>query len=140
MTALGIFSVSIANLALSDTIAERWFGLPQSLLFAPIPLLSILLIVWVDRRLMLVPQRGNWGCSMPFYGAVAIFILAFAGLGLSHFPYVVPGLMIANEVASATSSLRFVLYGTLIVLPVIIAYTAFSYRVFWGKTTELRYY
>lgn len=140
LTALGIFSVSIANLALSDAIAARWFGLPQSLLFAPIPLLSTVLIVWVDRRLKQVPERGNRGCSMPFYSAVAIFVLAFVGLGLSHFPYVVPGLMRANDVASAASSLRFVLYGTLVVLPVIVAYTAFSYRVFWGKTTELRYY
>ncbi|MFK7975725.1 MAG: cytochrome d ubiquinol oxidase subunit II [Halioglobus sp.] len=140
LTALGIVSVSIANLALSDSIAQRWFGLPQALLFAPIPVVSTALIVWVDSLLKRVPQRGDVGCSKPFYSAVAIFILAFAGLGLSHFPYVVPGLMVATDVASAPSSLRFVLYGTVIVLPVIILYTAFSYRVFWGKTTELRYY
>lgn len=139
-TALGIVSVSITNLALSDSIAQRWFGFPEALMFAPIPVISSLLIVWVDRLLKGVPQRGDDGCSKPFYCAVFIFILAFMGLGLSHFPYVVPGLLVATEVASDASSLRFVLYGTLIVLPVIVAYTAFSYRVFWGKTTELTYY
>ena len=48
-----------------------------------------------------------------------------------------PGL---SEAASAAESLRFVLYGTALVLPVIVLYTIFSYRVFWGKTTELKYY
>jgi cytochrome d ubiquinol oxidase subunit II len=32
------------------------------------------------------------------------------------------------------------LYGALIVIPCILAYTVFSYRVFWGKVEDLRYY
>jgi cytochrome d ubiquinol oxidase subunit II len=36
--------------------------------------------------------------------------------------------------------LSFLLWGTFIVVPVIFSYTAFSYRVFWGKVRELRYY
>jgi len=28
----------------------------------------------------------------------------------------------------------------MVVLPMIGLYTAFAYRVFWGKATELRYY
>lgn len=140
LTAVGILSVSIANLLLSDAITQRWFGSRHALLFAPVPVISALLIGLVDRRLKQVPVRKDQGCSVPFYSAVAIFILAFAGLGFSYFPFVVPGLMLATEVASAPSSLRFVLYGTLIVLPVIVGYTAFSYRVFWGKTKALTYY
>lgn len=139
-TALGLAAVSVANLLLSDTIAHRWFDFPQALLFLPIPIATIALIAWIDRLLAQVPERGNAGCSLPFYGAVGIFILAFLGLGLSHFPYVVPTHILATEAASDAASLRFVLYGTIVVLPVIIAYTAFSYRVFWGKTTELKYY
>jgi cytochrome d ubiquinol oxidase subunit II len=31
------------------------------------------------------------------------------------------------------------LFGAAITLPVIIAYNIYSYRVFWGKTSELNY-
>ncbi|MDZ7923573.1 MAG: cytochrome d ubiquinol oxidase subunit II, partial [Marinagarivorans sp.] len=57
-----------------------------------------------------------------------------------YFPYVVPGHLLATEAASAKASLEFILVGVAIVLPVIIAYTAFSYRVFWGKSKDLHYY
>jgi cytochrome bd ubiquinol oxidase subunit II len=37
------------------------------------------------------------------------------------------------EAAAHPSSLKAVLAVALVVLPFIVAYTAFSYRVFWGK-------
>ena len=43
------------------------------------------------------------------------------------------------QAASATEALRVIFYGVVGVLPVIIGYTVYSYRVFWGKSTELRY-
>ena len=43
------------------------------------------------------------------------------------------------EAASATKSLQFILWGVVITLPAILAYTVFAYRVFWGKTRELSY-
>ena len=41
---------------------------------------------------------------------------------------------------SAPESLLFIFYGAAIVLPTILLYTIFSYRVFWGKATQLKYY
>ena len=69
----------------------------------------------------------------PFAGAVAIFALAFAGLAYSLFPYVVMDRMTIWEAASHPSSLKVILAGVVIVLPFLIAYTAFAYRVFRGK-------
>ena len=43
------------------------------------------------------------------------------------------------QAAAAESSLRFVFIGTCVVLPMIVAYTLFSYRVFWGKARSLTY-
>lgn len=140
LAALGIVSVSIANVFLSEAIAARWFSFPAMLFLAPIPLGSGALLIAVDRYLKGVPHPADRGSSFPFMGVAVIYILAFIGLGYSHFPFVVPGSMLAVDAASAPSSLRFVLYGTAIVLPIILAYTIFSYRVFWGKTTELKYY
>jgi cytochrome d ubiquinol oxidase subunit II len=62
------------------------------------------------------------------------------GLAYSYFPDVVPGLLTAKEAASATESLRVIFYGVAVVLPFILLYTAFAYRVFWGKTQKLSYY
>jgi len=64
---------------------------------------------------------------MPFAASVAIFVLAFAGLAYSLFPYVVMDRMTIWEAASHPSALKFVLVGVIIVVPFLIAYTAFAY-------------
>ena len=73
------------------------------------------------------------GHGAPFAGAVTIFVLAFFGLAYSLFPYVVMDRLTFWQAAAHPSSLKVVLVGALIVLPFIVAYTAFSYYVFRGK-------
>ena len=43
------------------------------------------------------------------------------------------------DAASSTEALAVILIGVAITLPVIIIYTIFMYRVFWGKATALTY-
>ena len=76
---------------------------------------------------------------LPFVLAVWVFVLAFAGLAYSLFPYLVIDRMTIWQAAAAEKSLRFVLVGTAIVLPLVIGYTLLSYRVFWGKARTLTY-
>jgi cytochrome d ubiquinol oxidase subunit II len=64
---------------------------------------------------------------------VAIYVLAFIGLAYSLFPYVVMDRMTIWEAAAHPSALVFVLVGTGVVLPFIIGYTVYAYRVFRGK-------
>ncbi|MFN7085290.1 MAG: cytochrome d ubiquinol oxidase subunit II [Burkholderiales bacterium] len=59
--------------------------------------------------------------------------LAFLGLAYSLFPYVVMDRLTIWDAAAHPSSLEAVLTGALIVLPFIVGYTVFSYRVFRGK-------
>jgi len=70
---------------------------------------------------------------------VGIFILAFHGIAYSLFPYLVPNQLTLWQGAASSESLRVILIGVIFVLPTILAYTAFSYRVFWGKAQLLRY-
>jgi cytochrome d ubiquinol oxidase subunit II len=70
---------------------------------------------------------------VPFAAAVAIFALAFAGLAYSLFPFVVIDRMTIWEAAAHPSALGVMLWGVVIVLPFLVAYTAFAYRVFRGK-------
>ena len=140
LTALGIIAVSVTNLLISEQVAERWMTLPNAILLLPLPLISTFLMFAVDYYLQRVPLADDMGSGFPFLGIIVLFILSFTGLAYSYFPYVVPYQLLATDVASAESSLRFILVGVVVVLPMILAYTAISYRVFWGKSSELRYY
>ena len=70
---------------------------------------------------------------------VALFILAFSGLAYSFFPYVVPEQYTVWDAAAARESLTIILAGTLVTLPMIVAYSVFAYKVFSGKATPLTY-
>jgi len=132
--ALGVAAVSVAAPLVSQTVQEKWFDFPTTLGLMLLPLASLVAWIWVWRstgRLSRgVPGAAQW---TPFAGAVAIFVLAFLGLAYSLFPYVVIDRLTFWDAAAHPSSLKVVLIGALIVLPFIIAYTAFSYYVFRGK-------
>jgi cytochrome d ubiquinol oxidase subunit II len=137
--AVGFLSISLASPLASPRIFEKWFALPEFILLAPLPLSAAALFAATALVLRRLPTAGdafNWA---PFAGAVALFALAFAGLAYSFYPYVVPDRMTIYEAASAPESLAIILVGTLVVMPVILAYTAIAYVVFRGKATDLRY-
>jgi cytochrome bd ubiquinol oxidase subunit II len=143
LTALGVAAISIITPLVSQRIFAKWFSLPNIFWLAPVPLITGLLFIAIDRVLHRLPQQqaaGNdkW-CWLPFAGTVGIFVLAFLGLAYSLFPYLVVDRINIWQAASAPESLKVILIGALIVLPAILAYSVFAYRVFWGKTRELTY-
>jgi cytochrome bd ubiquinol oxidase subunit II len=124
--ALGVALVSLATPAVSELVYARWFDFPETLALMVLPAASFVSWLWVWRSL----GRSDW---KPFAGAVAIFVLAFLGLAYSVFPYVVLGWLTIWEAAAHPSALKVVLIGALIVLPFLLGYTVFAYRVFRGK-------
>ena len=70
---------------------------------------------------------------MPFFGALALFLLGYLGLAVSLFPMIVPFHFTIWQAASSPETQLFLAIGTLILLPIILIYTAWSYWVFWGK-------
>ncbi len=139
LTALGIAAVSIATPLVSSRVFDKWFSFPQFLFLSQIPAITIALIVTCHIRLRKLAKRIDKRAWVPFALAVSIFLLAFAGLAYSLFPYLIIDEMTVWDAASATNSLQFVLWGVVITLPAILGYTVFAYRVFWGKTRELSY-
>jgi cytochrome d ubiquinol oxidase subunit II len=71
--------------------------------------------------------------ATPFLLTLGIFALCFLGLGISVYPDVVPGAVSIWAAATDRSSQVFLLWGTALVLPMILGYTAWSYWVFRGK-------
>ncbi len=138
-TVVGVAAISLATPFASPRIFEKWFDWPQALWLAPLPLLTgaACVGIWLMlRRLQAGASRSDW---LPFVLAVWVFVLAFAGLAYSLYPYLIIDRMTIWQAAAAEKSLRFVLVGTAIVLPLVIGYTLLSYRVFWGKARTLTY-
>ncbi|MEM9744581.1 MAG: cytochrome d ubiquinol oxidase subunit II [Pseudomonadota bacterium] len=137
---LGIVAVSIVNPLVSDAMFEKWFTMPQAIMLAPIPIICAATALGTHYYLgHFKAERavGNW---LPFASAVLMFLLCFQGLAYSFYPEIVPGQLTIWDAAAATESLAFMAVGVAIVFPAIIGYTLVSYRVFWGKATELTYY
>jgi cytochrome d ubiquinol oxidase subunit II len=143
LTALGIAAISLATPLVSPAIFDKWFAFPYIVLLAPVPLTTAVLFAITWRTLNRLPTRlatGNeYGAWVPFACTVGIFLLAFYGLAYSLFPWLVVDRLDLWQAASATESLMVIFVGAAVVLPVIIGYTIFAYRVFWGKSTELQY-
>lgn len=140
MTALGIALVSIATPLVNPRIFEKWFSMPNIFLLAPIPAITGVVVLAAEVTLRKLPLPGDRFAWVPFASAVAMFVLCFHGLAYSFYPYVVPERMTIYGAAASPESLMIILVGALLVLPCIIGYTIFAYRVFWGKVQDLRYY
>jgi cytochrome d ubiquinol oxidase subunit II len=131
--AAGVALVSIATPLASATVRERWFDFPRTFAVMLLPLACAAVWFWLwhlTARFKRGESVPEWA---PYAGAVAIFSLSFAGLAYSIFPYIVIDRMTIWEAAAHPSALTFVLIGAAIVLPAIVGYTVFSYRIFRGK-------
>ena len=143
LTAAGVLAISVATPWVSPRIFDKWFSFPNLLMLLPIPAMTMGLFLVIWRSLSRLPVRfaqGNqYGAGVPFASTVGVFLLSFYGLAYSLFPWLVIDKLNIWQAASSPEALLVIFYGVAVVLPVIIAYTVFAYRVFWGKSTQLQY-
>ncbi|MEX2629852.1 MAG: cytochrome d ubiquinol oxidase subunit II [Tistlia sp.] len=120
---------------LSDpAVADRWFGWPNIAFLWPVPVavLAVAIFHW------LALARGSevW----PYVSAAVLFLLGFLGLGVSLWPYAIPREVDIWEAAAPVSTQIFSLVGFAVMIPVILAYSAWSYWVFRGKVRDEGYH
>ncbi|HCF8111154.1 TPA: cytochrome d ubiquinol oxidase subunit II [Klebsiella pneumoniae] len=111
-------------------VAERWFTLPNFFWFVPVPILvlALSLCIW---RLSARPASH----ARPFILTLGLIFLGFSGLGISVWPNIIPPHISLWDAAAPPSSQVFMLPGALLIIPVILMYTAWSYYVFRGKVS-----
>ncbi len=129
-----IGAVSLATPLLRPEYMARWFSWPTGIYSAVVPVLLAVaaLMLWTGLRDNLTHR--------PFLATVTIFILCFAGLGISFYPHIVPPSLTIREAAAPDSSLKFLLVGAAVLVPMILAYTGYSYWVFRGKVRPGEHY
>lgn len=123
---LAVFVIISVWTPLVDTyVRERWFGAIEIIWVLPVLALVSAWLLWrgVRRR-----QEG-----VPFVATMGMFIFTYLGLLVSKWPYVVPPDHTLWDAASAPGSQLFLLLGVLFVIPIVLAYTAWTYWVFRGK-------
>jgi cytochrome d ubiquinol oxidase subunit II len=111
-------------------IAQRWFTMPDLLYLAPVPIVTAL-VAFADWRW--IEARHD---VAPFLASIALFLLGYLGLVISTVPYIVPPTLTIQDAAAAPSSQLFMLIGTVVLLPLILGYTALTYWLFRGKVRE----
>jgi cytochrome bd ubiquinol oxidase subunit II len=110
-----------------EAIAQRWFTRPNLFWFLPVPVL-VLVCAWGIVRG--VKREAHYS---PFLLTLLLIFLGFSGLGISVWPYIIPPSITIWQAASPAISQAFMLVGGLLIIPVILMYTFWSYYVFRGK-------
>lgn len=127
VTLICIAAVSAYTPFLENSYWQRWFDWPSVLATAQVPLLVAIIAALLFRSLAKGHERA------PFFFTLGLFGLCLLGLGISIYPEIVPGSVTIWEAAAPARSQIFMLIGASVLIPIILAYTAWAYWVFRGK-------
>ena len=125
---LGIVSISMPMM--NAEVRALWFTLPNFFFLLPIPLTTLALFVMIWRDL----HHGRE--VRPFFLSIGVFLTGYLGLGISLWPWLVPFAITFRQAAAAPASQSLLLIGTVIMLPLVLAYTGFCYYLFRGKASH----
>lgn len=117
--------VSIYTPFVDQGVLNRWFNGVSIIWLLPVLALYCAFLIF---RAVKKQQEG-----MPFVATMGLFLFTYLGLLASKWPYIVPPDYTLWDAASAYESQLFLLLGFLFVIPIVMAYIAWSYWIFRGK-------
>lgn len=127
---IALVVISIWTPFIDDSILRIWFNPDYMYKLAILPFTTGCLILYF---VYCLHKRYEY---ILFWLAIGIFFCSYAGFGISTWPYIVPHQVAFWQAAAPHSSLLFMLVGAMILLPILIAYTFYSYYIFRGKLKE----
>jgi cytochrome d ubiquinol oxidase subunit II len=130
--------VSLWSPFLDASFFHRWFAWPGVLVTALAPI-AVAVLAFIYFRDLANPKPRPRD-EVPFTCALGLFVVCYLGLGYSIFPLIVPPHITIWDAASPASSQSFLLVGTVVLIPVILAYNLFAYWVFRGKVEPGAHY
>jgi cytochrome d ubiquinol oxidase subunit II len=130
LISLFLIFVSIWTPLSNPNIFHRWYSFPNIIYLTPLPLITALMIYLAWKNLSKGPEKK------PFFYSIVIFLCAYGGLGISFYPYLIPNQVTIWQAAAPDTTLRFILVGVSIMVPILFVYTLYAYHVFRGKTQD----
>jgi len=128
--------VAIAALAVAVFAALDHPELTRKWL-APGPLAFLLTIpLTLSGVLLSLRKRREYA---PFLWTLAFFAAAFVCLAASLYPCLIPPGLTVAATAAPDNILTIMLVGLVVLLPLMLGYNAYQYRIFWGKVKEGAY-
>jgi len=127
---LSTLIVSIWSPYLDPALFDFWFDPATMYYLAVFPLLSVGLFFLHGYALV---KRYE---HIPFWSLVGIFLMCYFGFIISSYPFLVPRHISYIQAAAEPSTLLFMLIGAGVMLPLLLYYTYYAYRIFGGKVTE----
>ena len=117
-----------------DHVAARWSRTPEAFFIGGTAALAAVAYI-----LMLVGLKRRQTAAPLFFNATVV-VLSFGATSLALYPEMIPSVsgpgLTVQEAAAAPQALMFMLYVSMVALPVIVTYTSYEYWVFRGKTKE----
>jgi cytochrome d ubiquinol oxidase subunit II len=129
-----IVVVSLWTPFLHEHFMRKWFAWPAMVFVAPVPILVLVCGVLFFKG---ISQDKPLTAFLSVQG---LFVLSYMGLLISFFPYIVPSAVTLWQAAAPDKSLKFLLVGAVVLLPMILAYTVYAYWVFRGKVRPTHHY
>ena len=116
------------------SVLTNWFSSPRIYFIWLFPVLGL------GAFYGLIKSLKSHRETLPFLCSVVLFFAGYLGLIASVYPYAIPPSITFQETAAQRETLRFTLWGVIIVLPVVLGYIIYSYSVFRGKVGEEGFY
>jgi cytochrome d ubiquinol oxidase subunit II len=112
----------------------RWFKPENLWILILMPVLT--LVSWV----LLLSSLQKKAEKIPYYMSIIIFCCCYVGFLIGIWPNIVPHTITIWDAAAPTISLKFMLVGAIIMIPLLLIYTGYSYKIFSGKVKDVIHY
>ena len=116
------------------SVLTLWFSSPRIYFIWTFPVLGLIAFYRLIRSLKARRE------IQPFFCTILLFFAGYLGLAASLYPYAIPAGITFREAVAQHETLRFTLWGAMIVLPLVLGYTVYSYWIFRGKVGKVEYY
>lgn len=127
MSMVCMIVISVWTPAINQQVFARWFEHYNWIYLSILPYVAGLAFIILLRALYIKDDK------LPYYCTVVLFLCGYLGFLVSLYPYIVPYQLTYYAAAAPDSTLGFLLVGAIIMLPVLLIYTGYSYHIFRGK-------
>jgi cytochrome d ubiquinol oxidase subunit II len=132
-TAAGMVAIAVTLGLANAGIFYKWSNLSHLGLAVGVWVAMLLGFVGTEMVLVRLPRHAERFSWVPFVICVGLFLLMLGGLAYSLFPYLILDDMTLWDGAASLGSLRLVLSGAVVAVPLLVVFNILAYRSVFGK-------